>query len=556
MAARCRGTTRSRRKSISSSRATGEMCLGDERQTLTGGQAVYIPPGVFHQLTNIGPTPLRMIYCYGPAGDVAHWRQELDGTLPKAGVERLRRLPAMHASPQPAIRNPHPKNSASADPKCIMNTTQNPHVGIIMNGVTGRMGTNQHLIRSILAIIEQGGVARRRREVIMPDPILVGRNEAKLRKLAARTTGVKLHHRPRRGPRRPGQSGSTSTPRPPAAAPSAVKRAIAAGKHVYCEKPTAVSTRRRRYELYEVREEGRREERRRPGQALAARPASSSSSLIDTGFFGEILSRARRVRLLGLHRRGRRRAAAALVELPQGGRRRHHRRHALPLAVRDRQPLRRGQGRLAAWARPTSRSAGTRTGKPYNCTADDSAYATFELDERRDRAVQLLVDRPRAPRRPADAPGRRHQGQRGRRAARLRGPALERHAAADLEPGHRQPDRVLRRLDPGPRLQAAATTPSRSSGSSSCGTSCSTSRSAGPSSRAPRASSSPSSASKAGRNAPGWPWGTWKGKKKPASPFPVVLSGLYVPSTPDSRLPWHAARYYIAVDGMRTTYTL
>ncbi len=66
---------------------TGEMCLGEERTTVTSGQAVYIPPTVFHQLTNIGDTPLRMIYCYGPAGDVAHWRQELDGTLPRAGVE-------------------------------------------------------------------------------------------------------------------------------------------------------------------------------------------------------------------------------------------------------------------------------------------------------------------------------------------------------------------------------------------------------------------------------------------------------------------------------------
>ena len=66
---------------------TAEMCLGDERRTLTGGQAAYIPPRVFHQLTNIGDTPCRMIYCYGPAGDVAHWRQELDGTLPRAGAE-------------------------------------------------------------------------------------------------------------------------------------------------------------------------------------------------------------------------------------------------------------------------------------------------------------------------------------------------------------------------------------------------------------------------------------------------------------------------------------
>jgi len=66
---------------------TGEMCLGEERQTVTGGQAVYITPGVFHQITNIGDTPLKMIYCYGPAGDVAHWKQELEGTLPKAGVD-------------------------------------------------------------------------------------------------------------------------------------------------------------------------------------------------------------------------------------------------------------------------------------------------------------------------------------------------------------------------------------------------------------------------------------------------------------------------------------
>jgi mannose-6-phosphate isomerase-like protein (cupin superfamily) len=64
-----------------------EMCLGVEREILETGQAAYIPPTVFHQLTNVGDTPLTMIYCYGPAGDVAHWRQELDGTLPRAGVE-------------------------------------------------------------------------------------------------------------------------------------------------------------------------------------------------------------------------------------------------------------------------------------------------------------------------------------------------------------------------------------------------------------------------------------------------------------------------------------
>ncbi|HOC18633.1 MAG TPA: cupin domain-containing protein [Vicinamibacterales bacterium] len=68
----------------------GEMCLGDERAILTAGQAVSIPPGVFHQITNVGLGPLRLLYVYGPAGDVAHWRQELDGSLPRAGVDAPR----------------------------------------------------------------------------------------------------------------------------------------------------------------------------------------------------------------------------------------------------------------------------------------------------------------------------------------------------------------------------------------------------------------------------------------------------------------------------------
>ena len=65
----------------------GEMCLGEERRPISAGQAAFIPPHVFHQLTNTGDTPMRMIYVYGPAGDVAHWKQELTGTLPKAGVD-------------------------------------------------------------------------------------------------------------------------------------------------------------------------------------------------------------------------------------------------------------------------------------------------------------------------------------------------------------------------------------------------------------------------------------------------------------------------------------
>src|ERR1700761_3240538 len=76
---------------------SGEMCLGEERAAVHAGQAIYIPPRVFHQLTNTGATPMRMIYCYAPAGDVAHWRQELNRTLPQAGVD----APALPEGAQP-----------------------------------------------------------------------------------------------------------------------------------------------------------------------------------------------------------------------------------------------------------------------------------------------------------------------------------------------------------------------------------------------------------------------------------------------------------------------
>jgi len=58
-----------------------------------------MPPTVFHQLTNTGDEPMHMIYVYCPGGDVAHWRQELNGTLPKAGEGAIPPLPA-GAQPQ------------------------------------------------------------------------------------------------------------------------------------------------------------------------------------------------------------------------------------------------------------------------------------------------------------------------------------------------------------------------------------------------------------------------------------------------------------------------
>ncbi len=111
-------------------------------------------------------------------------------------------------------------------------------IGVIMNGVTGRMGTNQHLIRSIVAIREQGGIPCGDGHVIWPDPILVGRSEAKLRSLAEEC-GVSRWSTDLQScladPEYTVYFDALSTQ----LRPSALQAAIAAGKHVYCEKPLA-----------------------------------------------------------------------------------------------------------------------------------------------------------------------------------------------------------------------------------------------------------------------------------------------------------------------------
>ena len=112
------------------------------------------------------------------------------------------------------------------------------NVGIIMNGVTGRMGKNQHLLRSMVEIIRQGGIRISEDETILPDPILVGRNEAKLKELAE-LSGVKKYTTDlEKALNDPGYSvyfDAQTTGR----RAEAVKLAASRGKHVYCEKPTA-----------------------------------------------------------------------------------------------------------------------------------------------------------------------------------------------------------------------------------------------------------------------------------------------------------------------------
>jgi len=113
-------------------------------------------------------------------------------------------------------------------------------LGVIMHGVTGRMGTNQHLVRSILAIRQQGGVALPDGTRLMPDPILVGRNAEKVEALAREHGVARWTTDLGKALDNPQDeiffdAGTTQM------RPDLLERAINKGKHVYCEKPIADS---------------------------------------------------------------------------------------------------------------------------------------------------------------------------------------------------------------------------------------------------------------------------------------------------------------------------
>jgi len=113
-------------------------------------------------------------------------------------------------------------------------------LGVIMNGVTGRMGTNQHLARSVMAIRREGGVLLADGTRVIPDPILVGRSAGKLRKLAAEHGVERWTTDLDEALRNPDDAvffDAAST----RLRPAVLKRAIAAKKHIYCEKPVATS---------------------------------------------------------------------------------------------------------------------------------------------------------------------------------------------------------------------------------------------------------------------------------------------------------------------------
>jgi predicted dehydrogenase len=158
-------------------------------------------------------------------------------------------------------------------------------IGIIMNGVTGRMGLNQHLIRSILAIRAQGGVALGD-DRIMPDPILVGRSEAKIRALAEQH-GVARWSTDLDACLAgddPIYFDATLTH----ARAENVRKAIAAGKHVYCEKPLATSTAEALELARLARDRGVKQGVVQDKLFLPG--ILKLKRLVDSGFFGRILS--------------------------------------------------------------------------------------------------------------------------------------------------------------------------------------------------------------------------------------------------------------------------
>ena len=248
-------------------------------------------------------------------------------------------------------------------------------IGIIMNGVTGRMGANQHLIRSIAAIRSEGGVRAPDGMVIEPVPLLVGRNAAKLAALAAQAGGVTwttdldaaLADRTCEV-----YFDAQSTDRRAAA----MRRAINAGKHVYCEKPAA-ATMAEALELYELA--------RRAGvkhgvvqDKLWLPGIRALKRLVLDGFFGRILSVRGEFGYWVFE------GDVTPSQRPSW----NYRAESGGGIVRDmfahwRYVLDDLFGRVTAVSCIGATHIERRWdegGEPYDCTADDAAYAMFELD--------------------------------------------------------------------------------------------------------------------------------------------------------------------------------
>lgn len=248
-------------------------------------------------------------------------------------------------------------------------------IGIIMNGVTGRMGTNQHLIRSIAAIIQQGGVQVAPGETIMPDPILIGRDENKLKKLCA-MTGISKMSTDLDAALADDHNSIYFDAQTTGRRADAVRKAVAAGKHIYCEKPIAVST-ESALELFELCEKAGlkngvvQDKLWLPGIVKLKR-------LIQQGFFGKILS------IRGEFGYWVFEGDSIPAQRPSWNYRKEDDGGIIvDMLCHWRYVLDEVFGKVKSVSCLGATHIGTRVdenGRTYNCTADDSAYATFELE--------------------------------------------------------------------------------------------------------------------------------------------------------------------------------
>jgi len=252
---------------------------------------------------------------------------------------------------------------------------QTIRLGVIMNGVTGRMGTNQHLIRSINAIRAQGGVLLDGGRRIMPDPILVGRDAAKVAALAE-AHGVERHTSDLDAALANKDDAiyfdSASTGR----RPELIRKAIAAGKHIYTEKPVAPTLAEaidlyRRAEAAGVRHGVVQDKLWLPG-------LQKLRMLIDSGFFGRILSVRGEFGYWVFEGDGQpaQRPSWNYRKEDDGG-------IIVDMLCHWRYVLDNLFGGVKAVSCLGTTHIPKRwdeNGKPYDATADDAAYATFELD--------------------------------------------------------------------------------------------------------------------------------------------------------------------------------